>query len=29
MAKNTLPLVYVCSPYSGDIKNNVENANQK
>lgn len=26
MAKNTLPLVYVCSPYSGDIKNNVENA---
>lgn len=24
MAKNTLPLVYVCSPYSGDIKNNVE-----
>lgn len=26
MAKNTLPLVYVCSPYSRDIKNNVENA---
>lgn len=21
-----LPLVYVCSPYSGDIKNNVSNA---
>ena len=21
-----LPLVYVCSPYAGDIKNNVKNA---